>query len=63
MIITEQLRQVIDEISKLPPEEQDRVAAAMQAVLGQPQLSPEWHDAVERVMRDQTETLEYLKDK
>ncbi|HKW19876.1 MAG TPA: hypothetical protein VJO13_00770 [Ktedonobacterales bacterium] len=62
-MITERLQLIIDEISKLPPEERNRVAAAMQAVLGQPQLSPEWHDAVERVMRDQTETLEYLKDK
>lgn len=64
-MISDRLRHIIDEISKLPLEEQDRVAAAMQMIPGQPvpQLSPEWHDAVERVMRDQTETLEYLKDK
>ena len=62
-MITDRLQHIIDKLVKLPPDEQDRVAAAMQAVLGQPQLSPEWHDAVERVMRDQTETLEYLKDK
>lgn len=64
-MVTEQLRQVIDEISKLPPEEQDRVAAAIRAVLEQPapQLSPEWRASVERVIREQAETLEYLKDK
>ncbi|HEY7341990.1 MAG TPA: hypothetical protein VH591_14005 [Ktedonobacterales bacterium] len=57
-MITERLRQVIDEVTKLPPEEQDRVAAAIWAVLKQPQLLPEWRNAVERVMRDQAETLE-----
>ena len=62
-MISDRLQHIIDKLAKLPPEGQDRVAAAMQAVLGQPQLSPEWHDAVERAMRDQTETLEYLKDK
>jgi hypothetical protein len=62
-MITERLRHMIDEISKLPPEEQDRVAAAMQALLGQPQLSSEWRASVERVMKEQAETLEYLKDK
>jgi len=64
-MITGRLQHIIDEISKLPPEEQDRVAAAMQAVLEQPvpQLSPEWRAAVERAMREQAETLEYLKDK
>jgi len=62
-MISDRLQHIIDEIAKLPPEEQDRVAAAMQAVLGQPQLSPKWHASIERVMRDQAETLEYLKDK
>jgi hypothetical protein len=65
MMITERLQQVIDEVAKLSPEEQDRVAAAMQVILGQPapQLSPEWRAAVERAMREQAETLEYLQDK
>ncbi len=64
-MITDRLQHVIDEISKLPPEEQDRVAAAIRAVLEQPapQLSPEWRTAGERAMREQAETLEYLKDK
>ena len=63
VVITERLQQVIDEISKLPPEEQDRMAAAIRAVLERPQLSPEWRNAVEQVTREQAETLEYLKDK
>jgi hypothetical protein len=62
-MITERLQRMIDEIAKLPPEEQDRVAAAMQTLLGQPQLSPEWRASVEQVMKEQAETLEYLKDK
>jgi hypothetical protein len=62
-MITERLQRMIDEIAKLPPEEQDRVAAGMQTLLGQPQLSPEWRASVEQVMKEQAETLEYLKDK
>jgi hypothetical protein len=62
-MITERLQHVIDEIAKLPPEEQDRVAAAIQAALEMPRLSPEWQASVERVMQEQAETLEYLKDK
>jgi len=34
-MITERLQHLIDEIAALPPEEQDRVAAAMQIVLRQ----------------------------
>ncbi len=64
-MITDRLQHIIDKLAKLPPEEQDRVAAAMQMILGQPapQLSPEWRAAAERAMREQAETLEYLKDK
>ena len=35
-MITERLQHLIDEIAALPPEEQDRVAAAMKMVLRQP---------------------------
>ena len=63
MMITDRLQHTIDEIAKLPSEEQDRVAAAMRAVLEQPKLSPEWPAPFKRVMREQAETLEYLKDK
>ena len=38
-MVTERLRRMIDIITKLPPEEQDRVAAAMQAMLEQPPVT------------------------
>src|SRR5260221_14104818 len=36
VMITERLQQLIDEIAALPPEEQDRMAAAMQQVFDLP---------------------------
>lgn len=36
LMITDRMRQLIDELTALPPEEQDRVAAAMDAVLRLP---------------------------
>jgi hypothetical protein len=59
---------MIDEVAKLPLEEQDRVAAAIRAVLKQPSVTadvvrPSVMEAFERVTREQAETLEYLKDK
>ena len=38
-MITECLQQLINEIAALPPEEQDRVAAAIQMVLRQPPVT------------------------
>lgn len=38
-MITERMRHLIDELTALPPEEQDRVAAALDAVLRQPDSS------------------------
>ena len=56
-MITDRLQHIIDIAAKLPPEEQDRVAAAMQAVLEQPPVAsdvvrPEVMDAFEQVMKD-----------
>jgi BMFP domain-containing protein YqiC len=67
-MITEQLQQVIDEMTKLPPEEQDRVAAAIRAVLEQPSVTsdvvrPEVMEAFEQVMAQSTEVVDYLRDK
>jgi hypothetical protein len=67
-MITERLQRLIDEIAALPPEEQDRVAAAMQMVLRQPPVTsdtvrPEVMAAFERVMDHSSAVLEYLKDK
>ncbi len=67
-MITDRLQHIIDEAAKLPPEEQDRLAAAMQAVLEEPPVAsnvvrPEVMDAFEQVMQDSTEVLDYLRDK
>jgi hypothetical protein len=67
-MITERLQHLIDEIAALPPEEQDRVAAAMQLVLLQLPVTsdavrPEVLAAFERVMDQSPAVLEYLKDK
>ena len=67
-MITDRLQHVIDMAAKLPPEEQDRLAAAMQTVLDQPPVTsddvrPEVMEAFERVMNDSTAVLDYLRDK
>ena len=67
-MVTERLRRMIDIITKLPPEEQDRVAAAMQAMLEQPpvtsdEVRPDVLAAFEKVMDHSTNALDYLRDK
>lgn len=67
-MVTERMRQVIEEVTNLPPDEQDRVAAAIQTLLRQPALSsdearPEVMDAFDDVMAESTAVLEYLRDK
>jgi hypothetical protein len=67
-MVTERMQRVIDEIAALPPEEQDRVAAAMQLVLHQPQVTseevrPEVMAAFEQVMGHSSTVLDYLRDK
>ena len=67
-MVTERLRRMIDIITKLPPEEQDRVAAAMQAMLEQPpvisdDVRPDVLAAVEKAMDHSTNALDYLRDK
>lgn len=67
-MVTERLRRMIDIITKLPPEEQDRVAAAMQAMLEQPpvtsdEVRPDALAAFEKVMDHSTNALDYLRDK
>lgn len=67
-MVTERLQEVIDTITGLPPDEQDRVAAAIQAVLRQPSVTsdvvrPEVLDAFEQVMDNSTRVLDYLRDK
>ena len=67
-MITDRLQHVIDMAAKLPPEAQDRLAAAMQTVLDQPPVTsddvrPEVMEAFEQVMNDSTAVLDYLRDK
>lgn len=67
-MLTERLQRMIDAVKDLPPEEQDRVAAAMQAFLQQPHVTsnavrPEVMDAFERVMEHSDDVLDYLRDK
>ena len=67
-MITESLRQVIEAASALPPEEQDRVAAAMRMVLEQPPVTSdsvrhEVMDAFAQVMAHSANVLDYLRDK
>jgi len=67
-MMTESLRQVIDSLKDLSPEEQDRVAAAVQAILRQPSVTsdvvrPEIMAAFEKVMTNSTDVLDYLRDK
>lgn len=67
-MITDRLQHIIDMIAKLPAEEQDRVAAVMEAVLEEPPVTsdvmrPEVMAAFERVMEHSTQVLDYLRDK
>lgn len=67
-MVTERMQDVIDMVAKLSPDEQDRVAAAIQAVLQQPPVTsdvvrPEVLAAFEQVMTNSTEVLDYLRDK
>ncbi len=67
-MIAERLQQVIDAVKNLPPEEQDRVADAMQMLLKQPLVTsdavrPEVMAAFEQVMANSTKVLDYLRDK
>jgi hypothetical protein len=67
-MVTERLREVIDEVTRLSAEEQDQVAAAFQALLRQPAVisatvRPEVMAAFEEVMEESTAVLEYLRDK
>ena len=62
-MLTERLQHMIEIVAKLSPEEQDRVAAAMQVVLQQPPVTsddvrPEVLAAFEQVMEHSTDVLD-----
>jgi hypothetical protein len=67
-MITENLQRAIDEAKDLPPEEQDRVAAAIHLLLKQPPvpsdaIRPYVTTAFEQVMSNSAAALDYLRDK
>lgn len=67
-MITERLQRVFDILKDLPPDEQDRLAAAMQRLLEQPAVTsdtvrPEVMAAFDEVMKGSTAVLDYLRDK
>lgn len=67
-MVTESMQRVIDAVTALPPEEQDRMAAAMQLVLQQPpvasdEVRPDVMAAFEQVMEHSSAALDYLRDK
>lgn len=58
---------MMDALKDLPPDEQDCVASAMQAILGQPavtsnEVRPAVMDSFEQVMTHSTDVLEYLTE-
>ena len=68
LMVTERLQEAIDAIKGLPPEEQDRMAAAILALLRQPPVTsdtvrPEVMAAFKQVMASSTDVLDYLRDK
>lgn len=67
-MITERLQRLIEVMKDLPPDEQDRLAAAMQRLLEQPGVTsdvvrPEVMAAFEEVIKGSTAVLDYLRDK
>ena len=67
-MITERLQRIFEMLKDLSPDEQDRLAAAMQRLLEQPGVTsdvvrPEVMSAFEEVMRGSTAVLDYLRDK
>jgi hypothetical protein len=67
-MVTERLQRILEIVTQLPPEEQDRVAAAIQAVLEQPPVTSDETRAdvlaaFEKVMEHSTNALDYLRDK
>jgi hypothetical protein len=67
-MVTERLQQVIDEVTRLSAEDQDRMAAAIHTLLRQPAVTsdsvrPEVMAAFEEVLAESTAVLDYLRDK
>ena len=63
-MLTEQLQRMIDTIAQLPPEDQDRIARAIEeAIMKGGMVRPEVIAAAREMMEKHRATLEYLADK
>ncbi len=67
-MLNDHLKAVMERAAELPAPIQEEIAGLIEEALERmaqpvPRLSPEWQAAVERVMREQHKSLEYLKDK
>ena len=66
-MLNDHLKAVMERAAQLPGPLQDELAQMVEEALAHmtqpgPHLSPGWRASVERAMREQTQTLEYLKD-
>lgn len=63
-MLTEQLRQMIEIATSLTPEEQDRIALAIQReLIRDVEVRPEVVDLFDEVYEDSTAVLDYLRDR
>lgn len=67
-MMTEHLQRVMERVSALSPEEQERLARVLESLLAQPSVSsgvvrPEVMEAAQAVIAESTATLDYLRDK
>jgi hypothetical protein len=67
-VLTNHLKSAIERAAALSPSKQEEIAtlieeAPQRMTSSVPSVSPDWSESVERAMREQAETLEYLKDK
>lgn len=67
-MMTEHLQRVIEQVSALPAEEQERLARVLESLLAQPSVSSgvvrlEVMEAAQAVIAESTAALDYLRDK
>jgi len=67
-MMTEHLQRVMEQVSALPAEEQERLARLLESLLEQPTVSsgvvrPEVMEAAQAVIAETTAALDYLRDK
>jgi len=67
-MMTEHLQRVMEQVSALPAEEQERLARLLESLLEQPTVSsgvvrPEVMEAAQAVIVESTAALDYLRDK